>query len=93
MNIPGPITQINLADVSPIFGPDGKKPEGLSRSAACLSLELATTAYSMDTAPWQSAGWRDFSILADSDLLTGSALNGPAASPLEGLSRGVRQTL
>ena len=93
MNIPGPITQINLADISPIFGADGKKPEGLSRSAACLSLELATAAYSMDTAPWQSAGWRDFSILADSDLLTGSALNGPATSPLEGLSRGVRQTL
>ena len=93
MTVPGPATQINLADCSPVFGPGGIKPAGLSRSAACLSLELAVTSYSMNTDPWRDAGWRDFSILADNDLLTGSALNGPAASPLEELSRGVRQKL
>ncbi len=93
MSIPGPATQIDLEDSSSVFGPAGEKPEGLTRSAACLSLELATVSYSLNTDPWQKAGWRDFSILADNDLLTGSALNGPAASPLEELSRGVRQTL
>ena len=58
MTVPGPATQINLADCSPLFGPEGIKPEGLSRSAACLSLELAVTSYSMNTDPWRDAGWR-----------------------------------
>ena len=52
MSIPGTATQINLEDTSPVFTPSGEKPEGLSRSAACLSLELAMTSYSMNIAPW-----------------------------------------
>ena len=91
MAILGTATKVSLDDSSPLFSVAEHRPE-VARAAACLSLELANTAYSMDIAPWQKAGWRDFSLLADDGLLTGSMLNGPA-SPLGDLTRGVMQTL
>ena len=92
MSVPGVLTGVDLEDSSPVFSASGQRPEALTREAACLSLELSATAYSMHIAPWQNAGWRDFSILADDDLLTGGALNG-STSAVGGLTRDVMQTL
>ncbi|MBQ9264406.1 MAG: hypothetical protein IJ189_09410 [Clostridia bacterium] len=50
----------------PLFSPD----------AAALSLELASTAYDMQTGPWRENGWFDFSYLIDTTVLTGPAVNG-----------------
>ncbi|MBR1585803.1 MAG: hypothetical protein IJ662_09705 [Clostridia bacterium] len=80
----GPYTGCDLGDMTPLCMPwrkvnDQLKPE-FSYAAAALSLELASTAYDMQIAPWRSAGWRDFSYLIDGTLLSGPIVNGEAAN-------------
>lgn len=88
----GPASNISLEDTSILFDRAGQPAGTLTRPAACLSLELAYTAYTMDLTDWIGAGWSDFSLLADGELMTGEDLNGPS-TPLGELTRGVRQTL
>ena len=92
MATPGPYTGIDLEDTSCLYDRTGAAQHALTRASACLSLELARTAYTLALDPWERAGWTDFSILADDTLLTGDDLNGPS-TPLGELTRGVRQTL
>lgn len=52
-----------------------------TQNAAQLSLELAATAYDLEIAPWQEAGWTDFSYQVDHTLLTGSKVNAGEEAP------------
>ena len=79
MSVPGQFTGYDLSDITPLCMPweevNGLLQPAFSRDMAMLSLELAATAYNMDTDLWQKAGWRDFSYQVDNKLLTGQAVN------------------
>lgn len=69
----GAMTGVRLDDVSPLLapwtlGPFGQLMPPLSAQAAQLSVELANTAYLLDTAAWQAAGWRDVTIQMENHL-------------------------
>lgn len=79
----GPYTGCDLSDVTSLCMPWREmnhllRPE-FSHAAAALSLELASTAYDMRTAPWRENGWFDVSYLVDNALFTGPAVNGQTA--------------
>ncbi len=94
----GPFTGVSLSDISMLFlrpasaeGHSDGAPNH-SRQALQLSFELAAAAYTMDPDCWTQAGWRDFSMLVNRSLLTGSAMNS-AGTPLNDLTRTTLQTL
>ena len=90
MSVSGQFTGYDLSDTTPLCMP-WKEVNGLlqpvfSRELAALSLELASSAYDMDTDSWQKAGWRDFSYQVDNKLLTGASVNSAEGSgPVDGL--------
>ena len=72
----GPVTGISLSRLSSLTQPLTRDPfyrlrPGFSGEAARLSLELAELSYRLDLAPWQQAGWNDFSIQVDNTLHSG----------------------
>lgn len=79
----GSCTGCNLNDVTPLCAPWRESNHLLrpvfSHDAAALSLELAASAYDMQTDRWRENGWYDFSYLVDNNLLTGDAVNGASA--------------
>lgn len=79
MSFLGQFTGFDLRDTTPLCMPwkeaDGLLQPVFSRDLAMLSLELAASAYNMDTDSWQTAGWRDFSYQVDNTLLTGESVN------------------
>lgn len=79
----GPWTGCDLGDITPLCAPWRETNHLLrpafSREAAALSLELASSAYDMQTDRWRENGWFDFSYMIDNNLLTGSAVNGENA--------------
>ncbi len=79
----GPYTGCDLGDVTPLCMPWREEHHHLrpvfSRPAALLSLELASTAYDMQTSLWRENGWHDISYLVDKKLFTGPAVNGQTA--------------
>ncbi|MBR0408648.1 MAG: hypothetical protein IJI53_11470 [Clostridia bacterium] len=87
MSVPGQYTKCDLENLNPLCMPwqemDGLLQPMFSQDTALLSLELASTAYSMDTVPWQKAGWRDFSYQVDNTLLTGSNVNNENAGLID----------
>ena len=88
MAVHGPITGCDLEDVSALFTEweerNGLLQPRLSPAAARLSLELATTAYNLETDIWRDAGWRDLSYQVDNTLLSGAAVNGRGSHGLSG---------
>ena len=98
MTVKGPWTGVNLSDVSPLFvrAPGAAlKYDGApnrSRGTVLLSYELAAAAYTMDPERWSQAGWQDFSMLVNRQLMTGPMLNA-AGTPLNDLTRTTLQTL
>ncbi len=76
----GACTGCNLGAVTPLCMPWREENHLLrpvfSHDAASLSLELAATAYDLETAAWREGGWYDFSYLIDNELMTGPAVNG-----------------
>ncbi|MDD3410449.1 MAG: hypothetical protein PHY12_06535 [Eubacteriales bacterium] len=72
----GMITGADLGDVRPLMRPFEPDPFGalrppLSLDAMKLSLELASTAYTLELENWVDAGWRDVSIQIDNHLESG----------------------
>ena len=98
MTMKGPYTGVSLFDISTLFlrpAHAAQLPDGApnhSRRTVQLSLELAAAAYTMDPDIWSQAGWRDFSMLVNSSLMTGAALNA-SGTPLNDLTRATLQTL
>ena len=79
----GPVTGCDLAGLDSLARPLSRDPFGrlrppFSQEAARLSLELASTAYTLDLEPWAQAGWYDFSIQIDNALQSG-LLSGESA--------------
>ena len=64
---------------------NGMMQAAFSRVSALLSLELASTAYDMETDLWEKAGWRDFSYQVDNTLLTGPAVNREGKGMIDGV--------
>ena len=56
-----------------------------SRNAACMSLELASLAYTLDVESWRREGWTDISYHVDNTLLTGDEANGGTGGKWPGL--------
>lgn len=54
----------------------GLQQPAFSCEGAYLSLQLASLAYTLDTAPWRENGWRDMSYHIDNSLWTGEEVNG-----------------
>ena len=79
-NAAGACTGCNLGAVTPLCMPWREENHLLrpvfSHDAASLSLELAATAYDLETAAWRESGWYDFSYLIDNELMTGPDVNG-----------------
>ncbi|MBP3542309.1 MAG: hypothetical protein J6K72_10955 [Clostridia bacterium] len=72
----GPVTGCPLSQLSSLTQPFTRDPfyrlrPGFSADAARLSLELAELSYRLDLAPWQQAGWNDFSIQVDNTVHSG----------------------
>ena len=92
MPVPGRITGYDLACLTPLCMPwwevNGLLQPVFSHDAALLSLELATTAYDMDTDAWGQAGWRDFSYQVDNKLLTGPAVKRESDGMIDGVMSG-----
>lgn len=62
----GPLTGSDLSRADALFAHKaGPLP---SRAAAEMSLELAHMTYTLDIAPWMTAGWTDFSFQVDDTL-------------------------
>ena len=76
----GPWTGCDLGDITPLCAPwretNHLRRPAFSREAAALSLELASSAYDMQTDRWRENGWVDFSQMNDNNLLTGSPVQG-----------------
>lgn len=89
MPVPGRITGYDLACLTPLCMPwrevNGLLQPVFSHDAALLSLELASTAYDMETTAWEQAGWRDFSYQVDNKLLTGSVVNRESDGMIDGM--------
>lgn len=64
-----------------------------SRNAACMSLELASLAYTLDVESWRREGWTDISYHVDNTLLTGDEANGGTGGKWPGLMSEYRQFL
>ena len=92
MPVPGRFTECDLENLTPLCMPwqeaNGLLQPAFSRDAALLSLELASTAYDMDTALWEKAGWHDFSYQVDNTLLTGPNVNREGESMMNGVMSG-----
>lgn len=77
----GMLTGCVLSDTAALTRPFVRDPfyrlrPPFSPEAVKRSLELAHTAYTLELNPWKSAGWNDFSILIDDDLLSGLGRDG-----------------
>ena len=71
----GQLTGASLRDAGRLFLPYGVDAFGGRRRALGLdglklSFELARMAYTLDVEPWMRAGWTDFSIQVDNQLIT-----------------------
>ena len=97
MPFPGRYTGYDLSFLTPLCMPwqeiNGLLQPAFTREAALLSLELASTAYDMETENWALAGWRDFSYQIDNTLLTGSAVNREGNGMIDGMMNGYYQQL
>ncbi len=78
------IGDISCLSFSRLPGEDCRQP-AFSPEAARLSLELAATAYDLETDGWREAGWRDFSYQVDNTLLSGAAVNGGGGKSFSGI--------
>lgn len=89
MPVPGRFTGSDLENLTPLCMPwqemNGLLQPAYSRDTALLSLELASTAYDMETDLWEKAGWRDFSYQIDNTLLTGPAVNREGKGMIDGV--------
>ena len=95
MSAKGPYTGVRLSDASTLFMRTGSASEGApdrSSRTMRLSYELAASAYTMDPDSWAQAGWRDFTMLINRTLLTGTMLNS-AGSPITDLTRTTLQRI
>ena len=89
MPSPGKHTGCDLEQLTPLYMPwheiNGVLQPVFSHEAALLSLELASTAYSMEVDAWQQAGWHDFSFQVDNTLLTGASVNRDGTGMIDGV--------
>ena len=89
MSCMGRYSGCDIREISSLFSPrfpDGEYRQPLfSPEAARLSLELAATAYDLETDDWREAGWRDFSYQVDNTLLSGPAVNGGSGKSFAGV--------
>ncbi len=89
MPVPGRFTECDLENITPLCMPwqetDGLLQPAFSRDTALLSHELASTAYDMETAAWEKAGWRDFSYQVDNKLLSGPNVNREGGGMIDGV--------
>ena len=89
MPVFGRYTGYDLNSLTPLCMPwkdiNGLLQPVFSHDAALLSLELAATAYDMETENWEKAGWRDFSYQIDNKLLTGPAVNREGEGRMDGV--------
>ncbi len=70
----GPLTGSDLSRADALLAPKGGPLP--SRAAAEMSLELAHMTYTLDIAPWMTAGWTDFSFQVDDTLESDRAHRG-----------------
>ena len=93
----GPVTGCDLSRISCLTQPFVRdafyrlRPD-FSEDAARLSLELAELSYRLDVAPWQQAGWDDFSVQVDNTLHSGLTFADPSDG-LQTLSNQLRLTI